>query len=679
MTSVSRPLCGAFAVLLAVVLLVAACASPEEEAAPLNLTPVPWPDLSAADTAVQEQVAAQRAQAEALVAAARTPPERQAAAQAVAEAGLLLMTYEFMDAAGGCFAQAVALAPDDFRWTYLEGYLHGMLGRSDLSAEQLRRAHALAPHDLPVRVRLAEAELAVGRPDEARRLFEGAVKEAPELARAWAGLGQLALDAGDDAGAAELYGRALKLEPAANSLHYTLSQIYRRLGDPERASFHLARRGDIQVPLADPLLDRVSAMGRSESFFMTQASQAMNNQRYDIAAESYRKALELAPGSYGASRGLAFSLAQLGDPEGARRVLERALASGSRNEPGDADQRADIHRRLGESFVLEGQDEPAIRAFEAGLEESPQRADLRQLLGNALAREERFQEAVAQYDFVLRGLPQSAPTRARRGAAKLRLGDVDGALADLRQAAADAPEDDAIRQQLAVALRSVGRAGEADRVAAQAGPAGAGDLEPARTALARGDFRAAEESLAQILEKSPDHPEALLLHASTLGQLGRFDASAERFRAVLRTDPRNQQAWFGELTALLLAERFSEARERMREALELYPRDAALAHALARLLVSSPVPGDRNGALALQMIERVLAFAPGGEARQTYAMALAEMGRFDDAVAAQRAASQGAGGQAEDRLRSYEAGSPWVARSPTEVVEVLHAARPGQR
>ncbi len=54
------------------------------------------------------------------------------------------------------------------------------------------------------------------------------------------------------------FSRALTLDPAADSLHYPLAQVYMKLGDEERARQHLERRGDRPVGTVDPLADRLS-------------------------------------------------------------------------------------------------------------------------------------------------------------------------------------------------------------------------------------------------------------------------------------------------------------------------------------------------------------------------------------------------------------------------------------
>ena len=691
----------AFAALaLALGVLFAGCGGERDfgpEASVSVLLEVPWPDLGLADPLVVDQLGEQRALVDTGLEARKRGEQDPELAEAFGEMSLLLLTYEYMDAALVCLENAETLATEDYRWPYLRGYLSGMLGRQDQAETLLQRALEMREDFVPAVVRLAEVRLDQGRNEEASTLFERALELQPETARAIAGLARVATVLGESAEAAENFERALELEPEANAVHYSLSQVYRRLGDQERMEFHLARRGDIQVPLDDPLLNRVAGLGQSETFLMTRAAQAMKNSRFDIAADAYQKVLDLDPSSLDAHRGLSFSLEELGDEAGAVRVLEEALSSESVRAESTADQRSDLYRRLGEIHVLAKADELAVEAFAKGLRESENRADLHQLRGNALARLGRFAEAVDHFDFVLKGLADEPAGWVRRGLARINLGLIDEGLADLERAVELSPNDPALKRQYADALEHVGRGQlSSARIQELAGSEGedlpaANDqvaqlVERGRAALVAGEFAAAEFLFSQAVGLAPDSLEASMLHASALGQLERFDEAASAFRSILDRRPRDRSAWLGELTALLFAERYSEVRERLREALGVYPREASLAHTLARLLVSSPVSSDRNGTLALDLVERLRA-ALGPEVRQeveseltqTYAMALAEMGRFGDAVVAQQSLSEAAleDGMAAARLRAYRQSSPWVLTQADEVIRLLGSGSGG--
>ena len=62
-----------------------------------------------------------------------------------------------------------------------------------------------------------------------------------------------------------------------------------------------------------------------------------------------------------------------------------------------------------------------------------------------------------------------------------------------------------------------------------------------------------------------------------------------------------------------------------------------MAHALARLLAAAPHPSLRDGGRSLALMAAVLESATVPSYVETQAMALAEVGRFEDAAASQRA------------------------------------------
>ncbi len=670
-------------VVLPVLLAGLACQKP---ATLVELQELPWPDLAAADERVVSQLEDQRAVLDELVQselAAGSEPARRAA-EASSEMGLLLMTYEFMETAAVAFDNAVRLAPDDYRWPYLAGYLQAMLGDLESARTSFESSLRLEPKHLQATVRLGEVLADLGESERAKALFDDALERVSSLPRAVAGLARLASESGDDEQAALLYEQVLDEAPAANSVHYALSQAYRRLGRVDDAEYHLARRGDIQVPLEDELTASVAGLGRSPAFFMTRASEAMKNQRYDIAADAYSRVLEFDSESFAAYRGLAFSLDALGDASGALSTLEQALERGKTGDPErDASQRADVYRRLGEIAVVAGDDQRAVAAFEKGVGEVAQRADLRQLLANALARLGRYSEAIEHYDFVLRGLPDDVQTLVRRGTALVGMGRSREGLADLARATELAPDDQDVARRYLAGLEHTGdpRAAALRRRLSSAADRGAESLvAAARHAIEQGDADRSLELLEQALSDEPGLVDARMLLAAILGHLDRFDEAATHFRTVIDRSPRHEQAWQGELTALLMARRYSDARERLREALEVYPRSASIAHTLARLLVSSPFEGDRRGDLGLELVERVSAFADGDAVAETRAMALAEVGRLAEAATEQEEVV----GRSPDvplasaRLESYRSGRAWVVREPDELVSLLQSGGTGR-
>ena len=118
----------------------------------------------------------------------------------------------------------------------------------------------------------AERTLAMGRLDEAERLYRQALDADPRNAIATVGLARLAVERGDDAEAYRLAGRALELDPenaAAVRLAMRLHEVLGARG--ERVELPPALRGPSGAPGARDdargrgrrgLLDRLLRRGR---------------------------------------------------------------------------------------------------------------------------------------------------------------------------------------------------------------------------------------------------------------------------------------------------------------------------------------------------------------------------------------------------------------------------------
>ena len=97
------------------------------------------------------------------------------------------------------------------------------------------------------------------------------------------------------------------------------------------------------------------------------------------------------------------------------------------------------------------------------------------------------------------------------------------------------------------------------------------------------------------MELAPESVETQAALASALGRTGRFAEAAEHYAAVVRLAPKRVDGHFGRAMALMLAGLDTEASAALEKALEIHPQNVAVAHALARLLATSPDAGVRDG------------------------------------------------------------------------------------
>jgi tetratricopeptide (TPR) repeat protein len=197
--------------------------------------------------------------------------------------------------------------------------------------------------------------------------------------------------------------RALALAPEASELHYPLGLAYRGAGDRGRAQAFLGRRGQGEVPLADPWMDEVEALARGLAVHQNRGNEAFLAGDFAAAVAEFRQAVAAGPESAVARVNLAAALARTGDPAGARAELERALAL-------DPDL-ALAHFTLGALLAQERRDAEAEPHYRRAVALDPAFRDAHFNLGNALRRLGRPEEAAASFARVVELDPGSGPAR----------------------------------------------------------------------------------------------------------------------------------------------------------------------------------------------------------------------------------------------------------------------------
>jgi tetratricopeptide (TPR) repeat protein len=240
----------------------------------------------------------------------------------------------------------------------------------------------------------------------------------------------------------------------------------------------------------------------------------------------------------------------------------------------------------------------------------------------------------------LGSLLDSAPAHERRGATALEQQQWSTAVDELRQAIAIAPNHADSRVNLGTALYMTGDVdGAVDQfeAAARLDPS----LAIAHYSLgvifgARGSDRDAVEQFTDAVNASPMFVAAQLELANALRRAGRPADSLAYYRRVLEARPAESSARFGYAMGLVQMHRYREARDWLSSAVRRFPEERGFAHALARLLAAAPDASVRDGARAVTMANQLLSGTRSAAAGETLAMALAETGRFDQAVTLQQ-------------------------------------------
>lgn len=234
------------------------------------------------------------------------------------------------------------------------------------------------------------------------------------------------------------------------------------------------------------------------------------------------------------------------------------------------------------------------------------------------------------------GLLQNADAFEARASQALGARQWAEAAANLRKAIEISPGNAFSRLNLGTALYMQGDAAgalEQYRAAVQLSPT----LARAHFAIgvlmeSRGEDNAAIDAFNAAIASDASYVEPRFSLANALRRNGLVRESLTQYGDVLRLDPAVSQASFGYAMGLVRLGRYREAKLRLETAMKTFPDQPGFAHALARLLAAAPDDRVRDGTRAVSLMNELLESQQTLQMAETMAMALAESGRYDDAV-----------------------------------------------
>jgi tetratricopeptide (TPR) repeat protein len=642
---------------LAGLLAVAACGTPIETRS------IPHPDLAGIDGEAQAQIGEAKTRLEETETAGTD--EADLALQS-GELGRLYQAYDFDDAALAAYWNAAAIAPDDFRWLYHLGALELQAGDLDAGTEHLERALTLRPNDPPTLLRLGKAALDGGDYERAAALYGQAGGVEPECAAAHFGLGLAAVGQRDYQQAVDALEWSLRAEPAANQAYRPLALAYRELGETEKAREQLALAGTVMPSCPDPLMAEVRSLSRGASALFERAALAEVEGRTALALDLARQAVAADPDHAAAHRLLGSLLTKTGELREARRQLERAAEL----EP--SDRRTYV--LLGRAHRASGDLSSSAAALEKAVELDPQYSRAQIELALTEIERGRWGQARQGLERALELDPDNLELRVQLARAMAATGDPAAARTEL-EGVLEA-DDELALAHLALGVRLLA---EKEPVEAEEHLTRALETEGvpetysmahyqlARLAAGRQDETLAITHLESALELTPAFLEAQMALGEVQMAAGNHRDAARTWAAAAERWPKAPQPRVGEALALLYSGRDLDARRGLESANREFPRDPEIAHLLARVLATATAPRVRDGARALQLSTGLFSNQPSLAHGETVAMALAEQGRWDEAVEWQtrlleQARTDGADPevleQIEARLADYQLGRP---------------------
>ncbi len=401
-------------------------------AAPAYAGEIPRPDLRLLEADVREALLQIREKADArLKKSALSPLER---AETLAGLGLSYQAHLILDPAAAAFRAAEQIDASDYRWPYHLGHASAQAGRLKEAEQAYARSLGLKPESGLVRLRLARVYLKLGRADLAKPLLQKAA-EYPDLrAVAMFELGKAEAALGQQQRAVEYFQRALKMDPAADRIHYPLALSYRSLGQMQLARTHLSKRGAVEPAFSDPLTDVLQQLSTGQRMLYNSGLNAAQRGDFKAAADLFRQGLEADAHNANAHISLARFDYLSGDSAGAESGLRKALEL--------APDSTLAGMLLAVLLEQQGRVDESEQQFRQTLRQSPGHAGASYLFANLLMRKGEYLQAEQMYGLALQTGEAPPPSWFWRILAAIRAELAPDRLTDLLKQAVREQADD---------------------------------------------------------------------------------------------------------------------------------------------------------------------------------------------------------------------------------------------
>ncbi len=175
-------------------------------------------------------------------------PEELAAARRLCNQGLCAADEQDLARAEGLLERAVNSCPTDIDARQHYADVLWKRGSKVEAVAQIAKALEFAPGDVGLCLQGGRMYMDLGLLDDADRLSNDAVLNAPQSAEAWHLHGQVALARGRPDDALADFHRALAVAPDDRAVLIDTAEVYRRLDRPQRALATLAMLGETYGP-----------------------------------------------------------------------------------------------------------------------------------------------------------------------------------------------------------------------------------------------------------------------------------------------------------------------------------------------------------------------------------------------------------------------------------------------
>ncbi len=313
------------------------------------------------------------------------------------------------------------------------------------------------------------------------------------------------------------------------------------------------------------------------------------------ALERLQHAVKVAPDSAEAHNWLGVVLLDRADfPQGIA-ALRKAIALNSKYTR--------AYANLGSALAKSGELDEAVEVFRKALALEPKNIAAHFNLGMALREKGDLEAALHHLRLVAEADAGNASVHYELGQTLRQSGELGGAIAEFERALAINPELREGYYALGAALKQ--QSTTTRRPAPP--PASPADeaVGRAKAAAARSDLKAAQDALADALQRDPNHAEAQTLQGFVLGQQGNLSAALPHLQRASSLRPESAEIRHNLGAALWYSGAREKAVAELRESVRLDPGSAGGHAFLGMALLDT---GDLPGARA--SLQRAMALSP---------------------------------------------------------------------
>jgi len=443
----------------------------------------------------------------------------------------------------GNFQRAAELEPDNAEALLGVGRLYLLSGDTAEAEAHANRILAKDPASLDGLLLRAGAMLRSKRFDEARMQLGVVFAGDPANEDALLALSVIHAEQGQGAEALAVIGKGLIARPDSRPLHFRAANLAADMGDYAVAEEHLLKlkeldpgnRG-VQVLLA-ALYERMGLAGRVEGILRELLAAEPESEEARLRLVDYlmrndkaEDALAVAgegqptPKLRLASAGVLMAMGRGGEGEAALAALVQDAEAG----PSGIEARL----RLSELKLRRGDRSGALVEVDEVLRLNPADTRAHAARGRIFMLQGRFEEALAELRIALHDAPEDMAVAVLMARAQFALGNTLSGVESLRNFLLKKPDAQPVRLELAAHHQ---RAGEPDAALAVLQDGGIDGGMPARLLLAMGDIEARREHFdaAEVHYRRAAHEQEALVPA--LLRLGSMQGSRKDWEAARRT------------------------------------------------------------------------------------------------------------------------------------------------